>query len=96
MKNVLDRLGIVEAIDAVMEHQPEIGATYGTLAQVVIINRLGVLMEALAKHAAEIWKKAIVCAVAQFSVALEWLHANATSVYFEGTFMDKGTNNDYE
>ena len=23
-----------------MEHQPEIGASYGTLAQVVIINRL--------------------------------------------------------
>jgi len=120
----LDRLGIVEAIDSVMEHQPEIGATYGTLAQVVIINRLsfdpqplyalrewaerhgidkylsieaawldddrlGAMMEALAKHAAEIWKKVIVRAVAQFSVVLEWLHADTTSVYFEGAYEDE-------
>jgi hypothetical protein len=40
VKSILERLGIVEAIDSVMEHQPEIGASYGTLAQVVIINRL--------------------------------------------------------
>jgi hypothetical protein len=40
VKDLLKRLGIVEAIDSVMEHQPEIGASYGTLAQVVIINRL--------------------------------------------------------
>ena len=121
MKSILDRLGIVEAIDAVMEHQPEIGASYGTLAQVVIINRLsfdpqplyamgewaeqhgidqylgleaawldddrlGALLEAVAKHAAEIWKKVIVRAVAQFSVVLEWLHADTTSVYFEGAY----------
>lgn len=106
-----------------MEHQPEIGATYGTLAQAVIINRLsfnpqplyamgewakrcgidqylgieaawldddrlGALMEALAKHAAEIWLKVIVRAVAQFSVVLEWLHADTTSVYFEGVYED--------
>jgi len=107
-----------------MEHQPEIGATYGTLAQVVILNRLsfdpqplyalrewaerhgidkflgieaawldddrlGALMEALAKHAAEIWRKVIVCAIAQFSVVLEWLHADTTSVYFEGVYEDE-------
>jgi transposase len=106
-----------------MEHQPEIGATYGTLAQVVIINRLsfdpqplyalrewverhgldkflgieaawldddrlGAMMEALAKHAAEIWQKVMVCAIAQFSVVLEWLHADTTSVYFEGAYED--------
>ena len=124
MKDILDRLGIVKAIDSVMEHQPEIGATYGTLAQVVIINRLsfdpqplyalrewaelhgidkflgieaawldddrlGALLEALAKHAAEIWQKVIVCAIAQFSVVLEWLHADTTSVYFEGAYEDE-------
>lgn len=124
MKDILDRLGIVEAIDSVLEHQPEIGATYGTLAQVVIINRLsfdpqplyalrewaerhgidkflgieavwldddrlGALLEALAKHAAQIWKKVIVCAVSQFSVVLEWLHADTTSVYFEGAYEDE-------
>jgi transposase len=117
-------LGIVKAIDSVMEHQPEIGATYGTLAQVVIINRLsfdpqplyalrewaerhgidkflgidaawldddrlGAMMEALAKHAAEIWKEVIVRAVALFSVVLEWLHADTTSVYFEGAYEDE-------
>lgn len=124
VKDILDRLGIVNAIDSVMEHQPEIGVTYGTLAQVVIINRLsfdpqplyalrewaerhgidkflgieaawldddrlGALMEALAKHAAEIWQKVIVRAIAQFSVVLEWLHADTTSVYFEGAYEDE-------
>ena len=124
VKDILNRLGIVEAIDSVMEHQPEIGATYGTLAQVVIINRLsfdpqplyalcewterhgidkflgieaawldddrlGALMEALAKHAAEIWQKVIVRAIAQFSVVLEWLHADTTSVHFEGAYEDE-------
>jgi len=124
VKDILDRLGIVEAIDSVMEHQPEIGSTYGTLAQVVIINRLsfepqpmyalrewteehgidkflgieavwldddrlGALMEALAKHAAEIWQKVIERAVAQFSVELEYLHADTTSVYFEGAYEDE-------
>ena len=121
VKDILDRLGIAEAIDSVMEHQPEIGATYGTLAQVVILNRLsfdpqplyalpewverhgldqflgvdaawldddrlGAMLEALAKHAAEIWQKIIVCAVAQFGVVLEWLHADTTSIYFEGAY----------
>ena len=124
VKDLLKRLGIVEAIDSVMEHQPEIGASYGTLAQVVIINRLsfdpqplytlgewakrhgidrlleidvawldddrlGALMEALAKHAAQIWMKVIVRAVAQFAVVLEWLHADTTSIYFEGAYEDE-------
>lgn len=124
VKDILDQLGIVKAIDSVMEHQPEIGATYGTLAQVVIINRLsfdpqplyglrewaelhgidkflgieaawldddrlGALMEAVAKHAGEIWQEVIVRAIAQFSVVLEWLHADTTSVYFEGVYEDE-------
>lgn len=37
-------------------------------------------MEALAKHAAMIWKTVIVNAIAQFSVVLEWLHADTTSI----------------
>ena len=123
VKDLLKRLGIVETIDSFMEHQPEIGASYGTLAQVVIINRLsfdpqplyllaewakqhgidrlldidaswldddrlGAMMEALAKHAAQIWLKIIVRAVSQFSVVLEWLHADTTSIYFEGVYED--------
>lgn len=124
VKDLLDRLGIVKAIDSVMEHQPEIGSTYGTLALVVILNRLsfdpqplyalrewaerhgidkflgidaawldddrlGAMMEALAKHAAEIWQVVIVRAVGLFSVVLEWLHADTTSVYFEGAYEDE-------
>lgn len=124
VKDILDRLGIVEAIDSVMEHQPEINTTYGALAQVVIINRLsfdpqllyalrewaqqhgidhlldieaawldddrlGAMMEALAKHAGQIWLKVIVRAVARFAVVLEWLHADTTSVYFEGVYEDE-------
>jgi len=46
-------------------------------------DRLGALMEALAKHAAKIWQKVIVRAIAQFSVVLEWLHADTTSVYLK-------------
>ena len=46
-------------------------------------------MEALAKHAAQIWLKVIVRAVAQFSVVLEWLHADTTSIYFEGAYEDE-------
>jgi len=124
VKDILDRLGIIKAIDSVMEHQPEIGCSYGTLAQVVIINRLsfdpqplyalrewavlhgidkflgieaawldddrlGAMLEALAKHAATIWKTVIVNAIAQFSVVLEWLHADTTSIYFEGAYEDE-------
>jgi transposase len=124
VKDLLKRLGIAEVIDSVMEHQPEIGASYGSLAQVVIINRLsfdpqplyllgewakqhgidrlldidaawldddrlGAMMEALAKHAAQIWLKVIVRAVSQFSVVLEWLHADTTSIYFEGAYEDE-------
>lgn len=123
VKDLLKRLGIAETIDSFMDHQPEIGASYGTLAQVVIINRLsfdpqplyllaewakqhgidqllgidaswldddrlGAMMEALAKHAAQIWLKVIVRAVSQFSVVLEWLHADTTSIYFEGAYED--------
>lgn len=122
--NILKRLGIAEIIDSVLDHQPEIGASYGTLALVIIINRLsfdpqplyamrewaqrhgidrllgieaawldddrlGALMEALAKHAVTIWLKVIVKAVQQFAIVLEWLHADTTSVYFEGVYEDE-------
>jgi transposase len=124
VKDILDRLGVVQAIDSGMEHQPEIGCTYGALAQVVILNRLsfepqplyalrawvelhgldkflgieaawldddrlGALLEALAKHAAAIWKTIIVNAIVPFSVVLAWLHADTTSIYFEGAYEDE-------
>ena len=40
VKGLLHRLRVVEAIDQGLTHQPEIDATYGKLAQVVIANRL--------------------------------------------------------
>ncbi len=121
---LLKRLGIAEIIDSVLQYQPAIGASYGTLALVIIINRLsfdpqplytlgewahrhgidrllgidaawldddrlGALMEALAKHAVVIWLKVIGRAVRHFAIVLEWLHADTTSVYFEGAYEDE-------
>src|SRR5438093_4005558 len=40
VKGILDRLGVAAAIDAALAHQPAIGTTYGTLAQVIIVNRM--------------------------------------------------------
>lgn len=40
VKGLLQRLRVVEAIDQAVTHQPEIDASYGQLAQVVITNRL--------------------------------------------------------
>jgi transposase len=123
VKDLLKQLDIVGAIDSVLEHQPEIGASYGTLAQVILINRLsfdpqplyalrewtethgidrllgidatwldddrlGAMLEALAKHAAQIWLKVIVRAVTHFGVVLDLLHADTTSIYFEGAYED--------
>jgi transposase len=40
VKSLLQRLGVVAAIDQELKYQPEIAATYGQLAQVVIFNRM--------------------------------------------------------
>lgn len=40
VKGILRQLDFVSAIDDVLEHQPEIETTYGTLAQVIVVNRL--------------------------------------------------------
>ena len=40
VKGLLQRLRVVEAIDQALTHQPEIEASYGQLAQVLITNRL--------------------------------------------------------
>ena len=40
VKGILNRLGVVQAIDQALKHQPEIAASYGTLAQALIINRM--------------------------------------------------------
>jgi transposase len=40
VQSILQRLGVVAAIDRELKYQPEIAATYGRLAQVVIFNRM--------------------------------------------------------
>lgn len=40
VKSILQRLGVVAAIDQALKYQPEIATTYGQLAQVVILNRI--------------------------------------------------------
>ena len=52
VKSLLQRLGVVEAIDQALTHQPEIEASYGQLAQVLITNRLTFTPEPLV-HLAE-------------------------------------------
>ena len=124
VKGILNRLNVIAAIDQALQYQPEIAATYGRLAQAVIINRmsydpqplyqlpewvvehgidsllgiqadwldddrLGAMLEGLADHAVEIWSAIIRRAVEDFKVELEWLHADTTSVYFEGTYEDE-------
>jgi len=46
------------------------------------------MLEALAKHTGQIWLKVVVRAKSRFAVVLEWLHADTTSVYFEGGYED--------
>lgn len=40
VKGILNRLRVVQAIDQALKYQPEIAASYGKLAQAVIINRM--------------------------------------------------------
>lgn len=49
-------------------------------------DRLGALLEGVADHQGVIWTTIVGRAVAKFKVALEWLHADTTSVYFEGAY----------
>lgn len=124
VKGILNRLGVMKAIDDVLEYQPEIESTYGELAQVIVINRmsfdpkplyeiaewaskhgidrvlgiqaewldddrLGAMLDGLAKHQVEVWGAIIGKAVDEFKIELEWLHADTTSVYFEGDYEDQ-------
>jgi transposase len=123
VKGILARLGFVAVIDEALRFQPEVEATYGTLAQVIVTNRLtfqptplygladwasehgldrlfgiqaawldderlGALLEALADHQVTIWSQLLRQAVQRFQVDLGSLHADTTSVYFEGRYED--------
>ncbi len=125
LKCLLDRLGVAEAIDQALRYQPDIATTYGTLAQVIIVNRLtlqpqplyalaewaarhgidrlfdiqaawldddrlGAMLDGLAKHQVTIWSTLLTTAVQRCQLDLEWLHADTTSVYFEGAYAQDG------
>lgn len=49
-------------------------------------DRLGALLEALAKQQVRIWSKLVKQAVERFKVDLSQLHSDTTSVYFEGQY----------
>lgn len=121
VKGILDRLGVVKAIDAALAHQPEVGTTYGALAQVLITNRLtfdpvplyelsrwaaqhgmdrvfhinaewldddrmGAMLDGLADKQVTIWSAILQQACRRYGLDMEWLHADTTSVYFQGEY----------
>jgi len=49
-------------------------------------DRLGAMLEGLADHQVDIWSKIVVKAVEKFGLAPEYLHADTTSIYFEGSY----------
>jgi len=49
-------------------------------------DRLGALLEAVADHQVTIWSGLVKQAVQRFHIELEDLHADTTSVYFEGVY----------
>ena len=124
VKGILDRLGVAQTIDRYLRHQPEVPTTYGTLAQVIIVNRmsfqpqplyqlaswaqrhgigrmfaldpawldddrLGAMLDALADRQVSIWGALAKRAVKEFRVPLDWLHADTTSIYFEGSYQEQ-------
>ncbi len=123
-KGILDRLGVAAAIDRALPCQPAVATTYGTLAEVLILNRmtfdpqplyhlptwaerhgidrllgieaawldddrLGALLEAVARQQVTIWAALLQQAVAHYQVALDWLREDTTSIYFEGAYADE-------
>ncbi len=55
-------------------------------------DRLGAMLEALADQQVSIWGALSKGAIKKFQVPLDWLHADTTSVYFEGAYQDQGGN----
>jgi len=52
-------------------------------------DRLGALLEGVADHSATIWTTIIQNAVQRFQVDLDWLHADTSTIYFEGVYEDE-------
>lgn len=124
LQSMLQRLEVAAILDRVLRHQPDVPTTYGTLALVILINRmsldpqplyalgewaaqhgidqllgiraewldddrLGALLDAIADHQVTIWSAVLSSALHQFPVDLSELHADTTSVYFEGSYQEK-------
>lgn len=53
-------------------------------------DRLGALLDGLAKHQVTIWTSLLTTAVTRCHLDLEWLHADTTSIYFEGAYEQAG------
>jgi len=124
-QDLFRRLDLVATIDRALTTQPTVPASYGQLAQVLILNRmsfdpqplyqlgpwaaqhgldrlcgldaawldddrLGALLEAVADHQVTIWSELVTRVCADFPVAREWLHADTTSIFFEGDYRPEG------
>ena len=125
VQDLLRRLDVVGTIDRALSSQPDLPVTYGTLAQVLIVNRmsfdpqplyqlgpwaaqhgldrlfgieaawldddrLGGMLERLADRQVTIWSQLVQTALDRFPLARDWLHADTTSVYFEGSYHPTG------
>lgn len=121
VKGIMDRLGVVKVIDQALSYQPEVDTTYGSLAQVLITNRLtfdpvplyeigrwalqhgidrvfhidaawlqddrlGAMLDWLAENQVTIWSGILQNAYRRYGLEMEWLHADTTSVYFQGEY----------
>src|SRR5918998_5153504 len=57
-------------------------------------DRLGALLDGLAKHQVTIWTTLLTTALQRGHLDLEWLHADTTSIYFEGVYEQEGQSKD--
>jgi len=81
VKGILNRLGAVQAIDQALKYQPDIAASYGRLAQAVIINRMSLdpqplylLPEWVAEHGID----------TLLGIQAEWLDDDRLGAMLEG------------
>lgn len=57
---------------------------FGIEAEWLDDDRMGALLEGLADHQVSVWSKLVGNALRRYKIAAEFLHADTTSVYFEG------------
>lgn len=62
---------------------------FGIEAEWLDDDRMGALLEGLADHQVSIWSKLVGNALRHYQIAPEFLHADTTSVYFEGQYEDE-------